>query len=76
MSDSRTFLLPGSSVDREKATGWTIRVWFPAETGNFSLRYRVQTGIGSHPAYYPTGTGNSYPASKAAGAWSWPLTSM
>jgi len=31
---------------------------------------------GAHPASYPMSTRRSFPGSKAAGAWSWPLTSM
>jgi hypothetical protein len=38
-----------------------IGVRFPAMAGNFSLRHRVQTGSGVHPASYPTGTGGSFP---------------
>jgi hypothetical protein len=30
----------------------------------------------SHPASYPMGTRGSFPGGKAAGAWSWPLTSI
>jgi hypothetical protein len=45
------------------------------KAGNFS-RHRVQTGSGAHPASYPMGTAGSFPAGKAAGAWSWPLTSI
>jgi hypothetical protein len=41
----------------------------------FSLLHVVQTGSEAHPASYPTGTGGSFPASKADGAWNWPLTS-
>jgi hypothetical protein len=52
------------------------RVRFPAGTGNFSLHHRVQNGSGAHPASYPTGTRVSFPGSKAAGAWSWPLTAI
>jgi hypothetical protein len=37
--------------------------------------YRVHTGSGPHLASYPMGTGDSFPEDKAAGAWSWPLTS-
>jgi hypothetical protein len=37
---------------------------------NFSLLHIVQTGSGVHPTSYKMGTGG-----KAAGAWSWPLTS-
>jgi hypothetical protein len=29
-----------------------IGVRFPAGAGNFSLRHRVQTGPGAHPAFY------------------------
>jgi len=38
--------------------------------------HRVQNGSGAHPASYPLGTGMSFPWGKAAGAWSWPLTSV
>jgi hypothetical protein len=44
------------------------RVRFPAGTGNFSLRHRVQNGYGAHPASYPMGTGGSFPGCKAAEA--------
>jgi hypothetical protein len=49
------------------------RVRFQAGAGNFSL-HRVQNGSGTHPASYPMGTRGS--GDKAAGAWSWPLTSI
>jgi hypothetical protein len=52
------------------------RVRFPAGAGNFSLHHRVQPGSGAHPVSYPMGTRGSFPGSKAAGAWSWPLTSI
>jgi hypothetical protein len=52
------------------------RVRLPAEAGNFSLHHRVQNGSGAHPAFYPMGTRGSFPGDKAAGAWSWPLTSI
>jgi hypothetical protein len=42
----------------------------------FLLLYIVQTGSGAHPISYPMGTGGSFPGGKAAGAWSWPLTSI
>jgi hypothetical protein len=45
-------------------------------SGNFSLRHRVKTGSGPHPASYPMGTGGTFPGDKAAGASSWPLTSI
>jgi hypothetical protein len=52
------------------------RVRFPAGTGNFSLHHRVQNSSGTHPASYPMGKRGSFPGVKAAGAWSWPLTSI
>jgi hypothetical protein len=52
------------------------RVRFPAGAGNFSLHRRVQNGSEAHPASYPVGTRGSFPGGKAAGAWSWPLTSI
>jgi hypothetical protein len=39
--------------------------------GILSLRQRVKTGFGTHPASYAMGTGD-----KAAGDWSWQLTSI
>jgi hypothetical protein len=41
----------------------------------FFLLNIVQTGSWVNPTSYPMGTGGSFPAGKAAGAWSWPLTS-
>jgi hypothetical protein len=52
------------------------RVWFPAGAGDFSLHNRVQNGSAAHPASYPMGTRDSFPGGEAAGAWSWPLTSI
>jgi hypothetical protein len=52
------------------------RVRFPAEAGNFSLHHRVQNGSGAHPASYPMDNWGSFLGGKAAGAWSWPLTSI
>jgi hypothetical protein len=43
---------------------------------DFSLRHRVQTGSAVHPATYPMGIWDSYPGGKAAGAWSWPVSSI
>jgi hypothetical protein len=74
-----------SSGSRDSPVGTATGYWldermigvrFPAGAGNFSLRHHVQTGSGSHPASYPVGTGGSFPGGKAAGAWSWPLTSI
>jgi len=33
-------------------------------------------GSVAHPASYPMGIGSSFPWGKAAGAWSWPFTSI
>jgi hypothetical protein len=52
------------------------RVRFPAGAGNFSLHHRVHNGSGAHPASYPMGTRRYFLRGKAAGAWSWPLTSI
>jgi hypothetical protein len=44
------------------------RVRFPAKAGSYSLRHRVQTGSGDHPASYPRGTGYYFLGNKAAEA--------
>jgi hypothetical protein len=49
---------------------------FPAGAGNFSVHHSVQNGSGAQPASYPMGTRGSFPGGKAAGAWSWSLTSI
>jgi hypothetical protein len=53
-----------------------IGVQFPVGAGNFTFRHRVQTGSGAYPDSYPVSTGGSFPGSKAAGTWNWPLTSI
>jgi hypothetical protein len=40
---------------------------FPEGAGNFSLRHRVHTDSGAHPASYAVGTGGSFPGGNAAG---------
>jgi hypothetical protein len=40
------------------------------------LRHRIQTDSGAHQASYPMGTRRYFPGDKAAGEWSWPLTSI
>jgi hypothetical protein len=42
-----------------------IGVQVPAGAGNFSLRHRVQTGSGAHPASNPMGNRGCFPGSKA-----------
>jgi hypothetical protein len=44
------------------------------ELGNFLFTTVSRQVLGAHPAFYPVGTRGSVPGSKAAGAWSWPLT--
>jgi hypothetical protein len=53
-----------------------IATFCSPEAGNFSPHHRVQTDSGAHPASYQMGAGGSFPGSKEAGAWSWPLTSI
>jgi hypothetical protein len=45
-----------------------IGVRFPAGAGKFSLRHRVQTGSGAHPASYPMGIWGYFSGVKAARA--------
>jgi hypothetical protein len=52
------------------------RVRFKSGAGNFSLHHHIRTGSGAHPASYPMGTRGSFRRSKAAGAWSWAITSI
>jgi hypothetical protein len=52
------------------------RVRFPVGAGNFYLHHRVQNGSAAHPASYPMCTRGSFSGGKAAGARSWPLTSI
>jgi len=42
----------------------------------YSLHHCIQNGTGAHPASYPIGTRGSSHWGKAAGALSWPLTSI
>jgi len=42
----------------------------------FSQWFRVDRSTGAYPVSYPMGTGCSFPGRKAAGTWSWPLTSI
>jgi hypothetical protein len=59
-----------SSVDIALGYGLDDRssgVRFPAETGNLSLRHRVQNGSGAYPASCPMGTRDSFPGVKWQG---------
>jgi len=50
-----------------KFVRWLLRV-------NFERIF--QTVSGAHPAFCLMGNGDSFPGSKAAGAWSWSLISI
>jgi hypothetical protein len=82
LSSYLTYCYAKSAVGKESlALGYGLddrgyRVRFPAGAGNCSLHHRVQNGSGAHPASYPMSTRGSFPVGKAAGAWSWPLTSI
>jgi hypothetical protein len=61
------------------STGWTIGVlgfysWL--RLGIFLFTTASRTTLGAHPVSYPMGTRGSFPGGKAAGAWSWPHTSI
>jgi hypothetical protein len=67
----------GSLVDIE--TGYElddrgVGVQFPVVSRIFSSPHRPDI-FGVHPTSYPVGTRGSFPGGKAAGVWSWPLTS-
>jgi hypothetical protein len=48
------------------ATGWTAGVRLPTGVRDVPILRSVQTGSGAHPAFYPMGTGYSFPEDKAA----------
>jgi hypothetical protein len=52
-----------------------IEVRVPGGGQEFLLPHFVQRGARAYPASYPMNTGGSFLGDKAAGAWSWPLTS-
>jgi hypothetical protein len=63
-----------STVTRLQAGRQSFDSW--QGLGCFSLRQRAQAGSRAHPDSCSIGTGGSFPGSKAAGLWSWPLSSM
>jgi len=56
-------------------TGWS-GVWVLARAGNLPLHCCIETGSGAISASYLMGTRGSFLGDKAAGSWSWPLTSI
>jgi len=48
----------------------------PGRVTNFYLWHHLQTGCRTHPATLLVGTDISFSGGKAAGAWSWSLTSL
>jgi len=59
-----------SVVPTETALHLPLTVFrFPAGAGqgSFSLRDRIHTGCGAHPAFWPMGTGSCLPEGKAVG---------
>jgi hypothetical protein len=67
--DSVVGIATGYGLD-DKGVG----IWVPVGSRIFSSPCR-STGSGVCQTSYPVGTGGSFPGGKAAGAWSWPLTS-
>jgi hypothetical protein len=71
-------------VSRDSAVGIATSYWLddrgvgvrvPVGSRIFTSPCRSQTGSGVHPTSYTMGTVGSFPGGKAAGAWSWQLTS-
>jgi hypothetical protein len=65
------YVLAGSGIAQWYSAGLRVGlsgVRVLAGAGNLSLRHRVHTGSGAHPASYPMGTGGSVPEGKVAGA--------
>jgi hypothetical protein len=67
--DSSVGIATGYGLD-----GQGVGVEVPIRSSIFFLHV-VQTGSGVHPASYPMGNGGSFPAVKAAGAFSSPPAS-
>jgi hypothetical protein len=57
-------------------TGCTTGFRFSESTNDLSLLHSVQTASGTHPVSCPLGTGRAFLTGKAAGSWSWPVTSI
>jgi hypothetical protein len=65
-----------SSKDQIQEMSAFNSITIPGRGWEFFSHHRVQNGSGAHPASNPMGTRGSFPGGKAAGAWSWPLTSI
>jgi hypothetical protein len=58
------------------ATGRPTGIWLQGEARELSIFRSVQIGFEVHPASNQVCTEGSLPEDKAAGAWSWSLTSI
>jgi len=79
--NGRPGLLCGGGVPnsvQRLSYGLDDRGSFPGRGGDriYSLRHRIQTDSGAHPASYPMGMLGLSPGSKAARVWSWRLNSF
>jgi len=47
----------------------SLEAYFPSRDNDniLSVRHRIHTGCGAHPAYYPMGTSTSLPGGRTAG---------
>jgi hypothetical protein len=64
-----TNIVWGAGIGQCYSAGLRARwsgVWVPAGAGNFSLRHRIQTGSGTHPASNSVGTRDSFPGGKSS----------
>jgi len=72
-------LTHGTGIAQWNRVGLRARwseVRVPVGVRNVSHHHRAPTGSGAHPTSFTIGTRGSFPAVKAAGVWSWPLTSV
>jgi hypothetical protein len=58
-------------------TDWTTdKTWFDSQQGEEIFLLNAHIGYGVQPASYLVGNGDPFLGCKAAGEWSWPLTSI
>jgi hypothetical protein len=61
-------VLPAALISSARISSVPGDLYLSSFSGNFSVRYHIQTGSGAHPASYPVGTRGSFPGGKAAWA--------